>query len=661
MRVILAVAVILFALGSSARASDLDRALHKEQDWTAWGGRLGVDWNRNLLGGYGIKVGVPIDTMRTADPRPHQWFAVRQAGGLSFHVENDALRYFSDGSLRIAGGYVLTLPDASRIDLRNFTLRLDPDNNKRLLLHGADGEVWFYIDKLMFELVNDKAQLAIKAADLRIAPALARRIGHAEIANYHVADIVVDSEVTIRGSNKTTLRVCTPYPWPGVEVPEVAGAAYQADLFMSSITPQYLGCLGCTTTSNDGQVKFAPSSTLKNNVNDGSAQATIQGDPLGTSSALYTANVTWNTMFSGDSAPYNNDQHPFLIWNLYRVDPDGRIVQIGRSGVKHAWLTVNGSCLDSCYDSHSLGRGCTDTYGTGNNDADRDLGPRSEIIPAAGLWGRCGSQWDPNCDGNGSRTNNGNGNWDDRMLVRESLMGPDNYPGSSYLFESWYLAREDINIYNSMATVDVNVLKSGSNWVMNGASNYGLGAAINRWVDPANPGANASNSEVSVKEGHARVAVKVTDLGNGQWRYDYAAMNFDFARAVTQNTQPGNTDFLQVLSNKGFDRLVVPLPEGVTVSDIWFADGDSDSGNDWVAQVSTSSISFDAPTGNTLDWGSLYSFSVTVDVAPEEATVSLEVAEAGDPAGLTFPALVPGALAPNDIIFADGFEGVSTP
>jgi hypothetical protein len=87
--------------------------------------------------------------------------------------------------------------------------------------------------------------------------------------------------------------------------------------------------------------------------------------------------------------PYGNDQHPYLIWNLYRTNSDGRLEQIGRSGVKHAWLTTNGSCLDSTaeHDSHILGRGCLDTYGTGNNDTSSDLGPRSEIVPATGIWG----------------------------------------------------------------------------------------------------------------------------------------------------------------------------------------------------------------------------------------------------------------------------------
>ena len=105
-------------------------------------------------------------------------------------------------------------------------------------------------------------------------------------------------------------------------------------------------------------------------------------------------------------------------------------------------------------------------------------------------------------------------------------------PRSTYKFESWYVARDDINILNSMATLSVNPQFSGAQWSLTGATNYRLGPAIDRWVDPAAPPANSMNTELASSEGHAKVAVKVTNLGAGTWRYDYAVMNLDFARAV---------------------------------------------------------------------------------------------------------------------------------
>ena len=61
---------------------------------------------------------------------------------------------------------------------------------------------------------------------------------------------------------------------------------------------------------------FTPSSELRNNVHSGSAHSTVTGDPIDTSSVLYAADIHWYAKFSGNFPPYNNDQHPYLIWNL---------------------------------------------------------------------------------------------------------------------------------------------------------------------------------------------------------------------------------------------------------------------------------------------------------------------------------------------------------
>ena len=38
--------------------------------------------------------------------------------------------------------------------------------------------------------------------------------------------------------------------------------------------------------------------------------------------------------------------------------------------------------------------------------------------------------------------------------------------------------------------------------------------------------AGSTAGESIYEGGHAKVAVKVTDLGDGHWRYDYVVMNF---------------------------------------------------------------------------------------------------------------------------------------
>ena len=72
-----------------------------------------------------------------------------------------------------------------------------------------------------------------------------------------------------------------------------------------------------------------------------------------------------------------------------------------------------------------------------------------------------------------------------RMKVPEKKLTHTAGDGNSFLFESWYIAREDINIYNSMATKSFSATWNGSTWAVGGNANYRLGPAIDRWVYPA--------------------------------------------------------------------------------------------------------------------------------------------------------------------------------
>ena len=633
----------------------------KQQTWSAWGGDIGVRWNRGLLANIGVHVETAPAGQIAKNTRGHEWFDVRQTGGLAFTVRNGSMQQFSGGSLQMRGGYVMRLADGSSIDLRDLSLRVRDSDPKILDAVGSDGKAWFYSDRVMFELADNKATLAIRAADLRIAPALANRIGRPEAANWEVADLMLNTRVQITGEDVVEGGQCDPYPWPGTAVTGQPGQAYQADLFMQAIFFDPVGCLSCDGPggANDGTVSWAPSSTLRNNVNDGTAQATISGDPLGTSTALYAGYIAWWTKFTGGppnyNPPYKNDQHPFLIWNLYRFNADGSIEQIGRSGVKHAFVSVNVGCLDSCdhMGGHALGRGCGDTYGTGNNDSPWDMAPRSEIVPATATWGRCGSIFDPDCTGQYAVQDGNNDEWTQRMKTHESQIDPAANPGATYMMDSWYIARQDINIYNSMATVSGTPHYSSNQWSFSGQSNFRLGGAIDRWVDPTSPPANSMNTELSVAEGHAKLAVKVTDLGTGSWRYDYAVMNLDFARAVTQGADANGGPDPRVLSNHGFDSFTVPA--GGTIGATTFSNGTLDVPG-WTESSANGDVTWTAPDGGTLDWGVMYSYSITSTSAPVAGTATLHVALSGTPASYDVATLVPAASGPDDTVFANGFD-----
>lgn len=621
-------------------------AAAKAQHWSAWGGTVGVRWNRELAADLGLKLGAPRGRHAELSGFEHELFDLRQAGALEFDVRNNNLSAFVGGSLQARGGYVLETR-AGRIDLTDFRLVPRGGDSKILDIVSADGRAWFYVDRLMYELIDGKQRLAVRTMDLRITPELAAQLGQPEVAGWVIADMEMTTDVVRQGLDPAPQG--GPFKWHGTAVPGVPGATYVADLFMYDFSTQYSRCDTCTGAGGNGRVVFTPSSELRNNVNNGSVQVTVPGDPLGSSSALYTADIPWYAKFSGNFPPYNNDQHPYLIWNLYRFNVDGSIDQIGRSGVKHAFLTLNTACLDDPGDSHVLGRGCSDIYSVSNNDSSNALGPRSEIIPATNQWGRCGSIYDTNCDGIANAS--GNGAYDQRMIVRESQFSGTPHAGATYMFESWYLARQDINVINSMATKRATFTRNGSVWTVGGNDQYRLGPAIDRWVNPAAPGAGAGSVQLSSAEGNVKIAGKSTDLGGGRWRYDYAVMNLDFARALTSGAEPN----LRVLSNAGFKAFSVQF-NPATITDLVFSDGDLDAANDWTPAVASRSVTWTAPAGNPLNWGTMFRFSFVANVGPAKGAFILDVANAGSPAslkstGVPTPSarglLAPGGLSPN--------------
>jgi len=602
----------------------------RAQHWSASSGTVGVRWNRELARDLGMALGAASGRYAQLSGYHHEVFNLRPVGNLDFNVSNGNLRGFIGGGLQAAGGHVIDTP-SGRIDMTDF--RLIPRISAKgagseppvLDIFSADGKAWFYVDRLMYELIDGKQRLAVRTMDLRITPELAARIGHPEVAGWVIADMELTTNVVRQGHDPVPLAVST--KWHGLPVPGVPGATYLADLFMLSFNMQYSRCSGCTGEGGSGGVVFTPSSELRNNVNNGSAQVTVAGDPAGTSSALYTADVPWYAKFSGNFPPYNNDQHPYLIWNLYRFNADGSLDQIGRSGVKHAFLTLNTSCSDNPGDSHILGRGCSDVYSVSNNDATSALGPRSEIIPATNQWGRCGSIYDTNCDGVANSV--ANDVFAQRLVVRESQFSGTAQAGATYMFESWYLAREDINILNSMATTRATFTRNSTTWSVGGNDQYKLGPAIDRWVNPAAPPAGGASVMLSTAEGKVKVAAKSTNLGGGRWRYDYAVMNLDFARAETSGAEPN----LRVISNRGLSALTIPVGSA-TITDLSFGDGDLDASNDWTASVAGRNVTWTAPAGNALNWGSLFRFSFIASNGPARGAFALGIATPGTPATL---------------------------
>lgn len=668
-------------------AADSMNASATAENWRIWGGEAAFRWNRSLLANHGIEI-QPLAGTHTRDARDYERLSVGDQTTLDFRDDHGSFAGFVRGSLALNGGFEVVHAKGA-ISLDQARLQAHQGDPFRLDLVDAKGAVWFYVDRLMYEIEGGPGTptLMIKASDLRVSEALAKAVGVPLLRDQAIANLKLASRIQIDGRGGARWVPQATPRWPGTAVPGQSGSVYQADVFMYYFNTQIMrqGADHFDPTAGT-KVVLAPSSTLRNNRNDGAVQVTVPcaqapcgsppamlTDPLGSSTASYAADVAWNQKFTGPYAPYGNDQHPFLIWNLYRIDADGRISQIGRSGVKHAWLTTNQSCDGGTGNNHILGRGCVDTYSQNNNDEISDLGPRSEIIPAKGLWGRCGSVYDRDCDGNDDGlstpcsniggSSQGCRNWAFRLAVHEDEIDPALHPGASFWVESWYVVRDDVNIYNTMQTRAVTFSKSGTLWSRtDGASDDAvaglkLGPAIDRWMPRGTTTATARSSDIDTSNGRGRLAVKVTDLGNGHWRYDYVVSNFDFAMGVVEGAEPN----LKVLSNTGFTAFEVESSAAATLQNPQFSDGDRNSGNDWSVSTTGTSLRWNtsslgggrAGPGNALNWGTMFRFSFEAETAPTAGMTRLRSADGQD---IVLQSLVPAPVDPQGV-YENGFEG----
>jgi hypothetical protein len=615
---------------------------------TTQGGQVQLFWNDDMLMALGIE---RIATSKTIFSTAN----LSDYSRLRLALDHAAVVGIFNGSGTLQINDTLKL-NGRALDWRALKIVTRAGQEPRIDLIDAQGRLVLYVDRIMFKMLDDGKTFFIRSADLRVADNLAKRAGRPELADATVAEFKATAMTTNREFTAQP-KACGAPNWPGNQVLDgggvpIAGASYQADVFMANFTATASRCGVCNatettctavscTTGSPTHLVLTPSSTLANNRNRGNSLPTVSGDPAGTSSVTYAADVPWHDKYSGTFPPYGNDQHPFLVWNLYRIDTENgaeRITQIGRSGVKHAFLTTNVSPFgasepcESCNGNNVLGKSCGDTYGTGNNDSSPDLGPRSAIVAKSGVWGRQGALF-------------ANSSYDQRLRVPVTAL--TNVAGVRYLFESWYVVRDDVNIYNTMASRSVTF--TGTAVSNSGSQGFVLGPAIDRWVSPTSVNPLERNRELNVSEGHAKVAVRVVDLGGGLYRYHFAVMNLDFSRA----TVGGTITDPSVTNNFGFNRFRVPTGVGAVISDVAYYDGDA-LRNDWTFASGSDFVEWSAgANADSLNWGAMTSFSFTANVAPTNSPAVLGVTNAGSPAEYAVQSLTPGGLP---TLLVDGFE-----
>jgi hypothetical protein len=341
-------------------------------------------------------------------------------------------------------------------------------------------------------------------------------------------------------------------------------------------------------------------------------------------------------------------EHPMFGFIIARVAND-KIEQINEwSFCKHAFtsINVNGAC-GSCQNPGTgslMGINCSDTYGAGNNASRTWLGPPEEIDPWLGTWSPVGSYFDIGdpmqagypaaADGNRSLSQSIFDTVDNRVTVDEVDLTT---AGASYYYALQLIHKGEslANRADNLAHRGMNPSFNGSSWSFgNNAEGQQYGSVLNRWT-----GATVDSASNGSDDGRFFVASKVTNLGGGNYHYEYALHNVDNSRA-------GAT-------------LRIPMAAAVAASNFSFGDIDTDGGNDWSAAQVGTDVVFTAPAGNPLEWNTIYNFGFDADRAPGAGGVVVGEARPGAGAPtVTVNAEVPGGviLAAFDT-FGEGCEG----
>ncbi|QKK03410.1 MAG: hypothetical protein HND55_12515 [Pseudomonadota bacterium] len=585
-RLVLAVSIALAAWLMHAASSLSQQPAEAEWVWAADGDRVVFEFATPLLDLHGIRVGGENGaTGRLALP-------LVPGGALRYQTVGASFEFFIDGGLELGAGVMLSVADAGSVELGRLRLEAAPG---RLRLLTAAGQIAFVLVEPRVRVEPQSGRFTLDGAGLELTPWLAGRLRSPSLSGAQIGRLTLAAHTRQNKRSEQPLGACSEPVWPGTEG-ETTDVALVS---MGTYAPNW-GCdAGCTGSSTRATTWWSPSATLEN-----------QG----------STDVPWyDWLGSGNSAPeppYNNRQHPLLVWNLYRIDADNRLEQIGASGIKHGYYTTNVSC--TCPGGHVLWSagntpnqvGCRDTYSASNNNENRRLGPRSDSLPAEAVWGRCRSLWDPDCDGN--TTDHGLAAPSNRMTVRESDLAEWLNPEASYFLEAWYLIRDDEVPANNMRHVEVTTSWNGSSWsALSFEGAQSAGPFINRWVAPGMT-ALAANQLLETANGRARLAVRVRHLEGNWYRYDYALMNLDFAVPETQGTEPD----LEVVSNNGFSGFAVPVTDGTNLSDIEFADGIREV-TEWAFGHTGGQAVWQAPgTADTLNWGRLFRFGFSADRPP---------------------------------------------
>jgi hypothetical protein len=344
--------------------------------------------------------------------------------------------------------------------------------------------------------------------------------------------------------------------------------------------------------------------------------------------------------------------HPVQTANIFRhrqTDGVSAIEQIGMGWVFHNFCALQQTLCGTCIPAgggcvSALGVGCSDPHTAARCGTQNNLGPRYSIDAATGDYSMIPPA-PPISTLPGSLLGK-------RVMLTITDLDLALNPGASYYAEQVSVAPDDAAAGNngnnaSHRRINIGALMGTApnqfySLTMQGATTRELPALAAWRVN--DPSVTLLNLDVS-DDGRFVVGYDVTNLGGGQWHYEYAIFNLS--------------------SHRSGQAFSVPVPDGVTVTNIGFHDIDYHTQQilapeyqvdnlDWTAMVSagrgggdgsitwaTTPYSGPAPggneyTANALRWATMYNFRFDADAPPAAAPAALAFFRPGVPEAMSF-------------------------
>lgn len=573
-----------------------DKQQQMDLRWKASGGQVDIKFMHQKLQAMNIQLFPQPEFPEKNWDRSHLVFSISKNSELQLQMPYGNVEKVTDGYLSVDADFSLSSADmnlkVNAFKLVPMAITRNESDIVNFQLIDQNGRHMFNIYSVHIEYDKDRGLLKMSNMDLFATQELEDTLKIPGLKGQVVGQLHTYNHLNIpkEAQRELTGLSCSNRP------------LWDADVDVQLTNMSSVQWVGNVDSNN---IIVAPSAELKN---------------------VGPADVPWYSKYSGSFPPFDNDQHPFLNWSMYR-EVDGRFEQMGVSGIKHAFLTINSNCTLNCNDNHILWPGCEDVYGVGTNDSSSVLGPRDELNAFEGTWDNCGTFFDPEpCTG--SQQNSSSGTGQNRLVVNTNEL-TDNNNDAVYM-QSWYLIRDDINIFNSMGYRTLNPSQNGGNWNMSPSNDFTNGPALDKYVPRNTIGSMQASQTIATSEGQFAVAVKVVDLGGGLYRYNYAIENYDF--------------------DPRFVNFNIPLANSAMVADTVFADPDTNDANNWQFSHSNGILSVIGNTQNEQDWGELFSFSFTSDSPPYLRIMTIGASESVDNVVVTAPTLVP------ELIFKNGME-----